>query len=85
MRQLTITESILTAGGQQVLISTYQVLTDSIPETCIENYYQANKDNMHAFVENSLYGNLIKFCPATQSLAMTEKLDYEPVSFSLKG
>lgn len=79
MRQINTLETNSVSGGSQFLEITEQLLVRGIPESCIGDYYDSNKDNLNRLYAEVVMDEIFQNCPHELNL----QFDLVPVSVAL--
>lgn len=84
MKVLDLAQTHAISGAAQYLLSTSRVEFTGIPEHCIAEYYNANKDTMSQFMDNVLTDNITRQCPELWSTgSFSTETDWLPISVSI--
>ncbi len=84
MKVLNLEQTLSVSGAAQYLLATSKVEFSGIPENCIEQYYNANKDSLSQFMDNVLTDNIISQCPELWTTgSFSTETDWLPISISL--
>ncbi len=84
MRKLINEEIHHIGGGTQYLSITSKVEFDGIPENCVADFFNANKENAANFNLDTLGHDIIKQCAAFNSvLSYSYSTDLIPLTMSL--
>lgn len=84
MRKLNLDECVQAAGGTQYFVSTDKLVINGFPESCLESYYNANKNNFSAFTDDDdLINRLISFCIPEGTTDYSVDVEFVTVSVGL--
>lgn len=84
MKTLDLEQTLKVSGGTQYILATSRIEFTGIPEHCIEQYYNANKNNLSQFMDDILTDNIINQCSELwASGSFSTETDWIPVSVSL--
>lgn len=83
MKDLSFKECGQVSGGEQFLSITSKIEFEGIPCHCVENFYNAHKDNFTAFTVDNLDSSIISECSGFDLTNYSISMEVVPVSISL--